>query len=145
MPLGAPSESAGSVVRCAPLGALRMVRWLCHHPARPPVPAWPIGRRHTRAECAERRSYVCQAAGARSTRGIVAGWVAGLDAAVEPAGDDSLERAADVAVGLSAGAALGLVVAGLGVASQPRDRDGVQGAVEVAVPATVEPVPDGIA
>jgi hypothetical protein len=37
-----------------------------------------------------------------------------------------------------ASTALGLVVAGLGVASQPGDRDGVQGAVEVAVPATVD-------
>ena len=38
-------------------------------------------------------------------------------------------------------AAFGFVGAGFGVAAHPGDRDGVQGAVEVAVAAAVEPVP----
>ena len=69
----------------------------------------------------------------------------GLDEAVEPAGEGALEASADVAVGLALGGASGFVVAGFGVAAEPGDRDGVQGAVEVSVAHSAEPVPGALA
>ncbi len=57
------------------------------------------------------RSYVCQAA-ALAASGGACGWPGrGLDLAVEPAGEDALERSADVAVGFAQSGALGFVVA----------------------------------
>ena len=48
-------------------------------------------------------------------------------------------------MGLAFGAASDLVGAGLGVASHPGDRDGVQGAVQRSVAAAVEAVPRALA
>ena len=69
------------------------------------------------------------------------GWVGGgLDAAVEPSSERAFEAAADVAVGLAFGAASCFVVAGFVMAAEPGDRNGVQGAVEVSVAHSAEPV-----
>src|SRR5512144_1754539 len=65
----------------------------------------------------------------------------GVDDPVEPASECALAATPHLAVRLVAlSCALGLVGARLLVAAQPRDRDGVQRPVEVAVPAAVEPV-----
>jgi len=64
---------------------------------------------------------------------------------VEFAGDVALEAAADFPCRLSLGGAPGDVGAGAGAAADPGHCDGVDGAVEGAVAAAVEPVPDGLA
>ena len=64
---------------------------------------------------------------------------------VEFPGDVPLEAAADFPGGLSFGGAPGDVGAGAGAAAHPGQRDGVDGAVQRPVAATVEPVPDGLA
>ena len=64
----------------------------------------------------------------------------GLYASVEPSDAGAFEAAADVAVGLASRGAGGMVVAGLGVAAQPGDGNGVQRAVEVSVAVAVEPM-----
>src|SRR5512147_2285329 len=68
----------------------------------------------------------------------------GLDDPVEPASECELEATPHLPVRLALSRALDLVGARLLVAAQPRDRDGVQRPVEVAVPAAVEPVPDAL-
>src|SRR5690242_3707474 len=66
------------------------------------------------------------------------GWV--LELAVELAGDVALEASFDLAVGLALGSAAFGVGAGVGIVAQPGQRDGVQGAVELAVAGPVEAV-----
>jgi hypothetical protein len=65
--------------------------------------------------------------------GRVRGEGGGLNEAVETAGKNALQAPANVAVGLALGAASCFVVAGIFMAAEPGDRNGVQGAVEVSV------------
>jgi hypothetical protein len=69
----------------------------------------------------------------------------GLNEAVETAGKNALQTPANVAVGLAFGAASCFVVAGIFMAAEPGDRNGVQGAVEVSVAHSAEPVPGALA
>jgi len=64
---------------------------------------------------------------------------------VDAACDVSFEAAADLAGGLAFGEAAGGVGLGFGVAAEPGQGDGVQGPVELAVAAAVEPVAGGLA
>ena len=57
----------------------------------------------------------------------------------------SFEAAADLAAGFAFGEASGGVGLGFGVAAEAGQGDGVQRPVELAVAATVEPVPGGLA
>jgi pyridoxal biosynthesis lyase PdxS len=68
-----------------------------------------------------------------------------LNEAVEAAGKNALQTPANVAVGLAFGAASCFVVAGIFMAAEPGDRNGVQGAVEVSVAHSAEPVPGALA
>ena len=68
-----------------------------------------------------------------------------VEGAVEVAGEVSLDAAPDFLVGLSFGAAALDVGDGRRVAPHAGDRDGVQGAVELAVAEAVEPVAVGAA
>src|SRR4051794_11317428 len=69
----------------------------------------------------------------------------GSEGAVELAGDVPLEAASDLAGGLALGGAPGDVGLGGGAAAHPDHGDGVDGAVERAVAAAVEPVAHGAA
>jgi hypothetical protein len=69
----------------------------------------------------------------------------GGECSVELAGDVALEASADFVVGFAFGAAFGDVGVGAGAAAPAGECDVVQGAVEGAVAAAVEPVPDGAA
>lgn len=64
-----------------------------------------------------------------------------VELAVEPAGDVALQAALDLSVGLALGASSFGVAAGGGV--EAVDDDDVQGAVELAITAAVEPVAQG--
>ena len=64
---------------------------------------------------------------------------------VDAACDVSFEAAADLAGGLAFGEAAGGVGPGFGITAEPRQGDGVEGTVELAVAATVEPVASGLA
>ena len=64
---------------------------------------------------------------------------------VDAAGDVSFEAAADVAAGFAFGEASGGVGLCFGVAAEPGEGDGVQGAVELTVASAVEPVAGGLA
>jgi len=64
-----------------------------------------------------------------------------LDSSVEAPTQCSFDRSPDVAVRLALGGASDLIGAGLGMASHPSDRDGVQRSVQRAVAATVEAMP----
>jgi hypothetical protein len=95
------------------------------------------------AEQAVGRSYVSSRHGGRV--GGVRGDGGGLNEAVETAGKNALQTPANVAVGLAFGAASCFVVAGIFMAAEPGDRNGVQGAVEVSVAHSAEPVPGALA
>ena len=64
---------------------------------------------------------------------------------VDAAGDVSFEAAADFAWGLAFGESSGGVGAGFGVAAEPAEGDGVQGAVELTIAAAAESVAGGLA
>ena len=61
-----------------------------------------------------------------------------LQEAEQPAGQDPLQASADLLVTLALGASAGYIAAGGGVLAQAGQRDHVQGAVELAVPSTVQ-------
>ena len=67
-----------------------------------------------------------------------AGLVVALQEPEQLPGDDPLEAALDVSRALALGGSAGGVGASLGVITQPDQRDGVQGLVELAVAAAVD-------
>jgi hypothetical protein len=69
----------------------------------------------------------------------------GLDEAVETAGKNALQTPANVAVGFAFGAASCFVVAGIFMAAEPGDRDGVESTIEVPVASAAQPVPGALA
>jgi hypothetical protein len=68
-----------------------------------------------------------------------------LEESVELAGDTADQAALDLAVGLALGAAALGVGAGRRVGAEPGQDHGVQGLVELTVPGTIQPDPDGLA
>jgi hypothetical protein len=64
---------------------------------------------------------------------------------VDAAGDVSFEAASDLSGGFAFGEAAGGVGLGFGVAAEPAEGDGVEGAVELTVAASVESVAGGLA
>jgi hypothetical protein len=63
----------------------------------------------------------------------------------DAAGEVAFEAGDGLGVGLALGALAGDVGLCFGVAAQPRDRDAVDGGVDLAVAAAVEPVAVGVA
>jgi hypothetical protein len=69
----------------------------------------------------------------------------GVECSVELAGDVALEATLDLVWGLALGGTAVDVGAGSGAVARPGEHDHVDGAVECAVAAAVEAVPDGVA
>jgi hypothetical protein len=71
-------------------------------------------------------------------------WCSAVEYAVEVAGEVALERPGGVATAFAFGDAAGDVVLRSGVVLASVEDHGVQGAVELAVAATTEPMPIGL-
>ena len=89
-----------------------------------------------------RCSYVNEVVGVSVWSGV-GGW--GLEQVPDASGEVALEAADGVFGALAFGAFAGDVVLGFGVAAQPGHGDPVDGGVDLAVAAAVEPVPAGVA
>ena len=87
-------------------------------------------------------TLLCLSSGRRGCRGLVGEGGAGVEGAVELAGDVALEAALDLTAGLALGSASGDVLLGCRAAPHAGDGDRVDRAVQGSVAAAVEPVPD---
>ena len=92
-----------------------------------------------------RLTLLCLSSSRRSCQWLGGERGAGVEGAVELAGDVALEAPLDLTAGLAFGCATGDVVLGRGTAPHAGDGDGVDSAVQGPVAAAVEPMSDCLA